>query len=71
MSACFEIYLFSHDPIGQFKIYESFEQLILDNIIAIQIEFDDIELTRDEEIQLKKKFVPGDNIDYEMRYLKI
>lgn len=66
-----EIFLFSHDPVSKCKMYDDFDQLVKDNMINIQIQLDDLDIDRDQEIKLKAELLGGKNIDSEMRYIKL
>lgn len=66
-----EIFLFSHDPVSKCKMYDDFDQLVKDNMLNIEIQLDDLDIDRDQEIKLKAELLGGENIDTEMRYIKL
>jgi len=64
------IYLFTHDPIKQSKVFENFDQFLIYEIIEIQKLLDGAEMTKDEEIEYHKHNLSGSDIDYVYRYSK-
>lgn len=65
-----EIYLFSHDPIKQEKVFENFTQYLKYEIIETQKLLGDIECDKSEELEYHQEFLGGSNIDYKFRLMK-
>ncbi|UVR48235.1 SMI1/KNR4 family protein [Bacteroides uniformis] len=67
-----EIFLFSHDPLYYAKVYNSFSDYLISEIILLQEQLGDLEFENTEE---KKKFMSqllkGDDIDIDFRNLKL
>jgi hypothetical protein len=67
-----EIYLFSHDPIKYGKVYNNFNDFLLDEIISIKELMGDLEFeNQDEKLKILKDLLCGENIDYEFRLIKL
>lgn len=64
------IHLFSHDPVDSKKVFENFDQYLKYEIIEIQKLMGDVNFSKEEEIEYHKKYLNGDGIDYEFRYMK-
>jgi|GEM_PF-4740010 len=67
-----EIFLFSHDPIKNAKVYNNFDDYVLNEIIEIQKLFAEIKFDSSaEELNYKMKVLGGENIDYQFRSIKL
>lgn len=67
----FSVWLFSHDPLKKAKVFEDFNQYLRYEIIELQklmgdVDFEDVE----EERTYYKKYLAGNNIDYDLREMK-
>jgi hypothetical protein len=58
----FSIYLFSHDPLREGKVFENFENYLRYEIIELQKLMGDVSLSSDEQVEYFKN-LKGDNID--------
>jgi hypothetical protein len=67
-----EIYIFSHDPLKYAKVYKNFNDYFIDEIINLKELMGDLEFTnKDEKFETLKELLSGEEIDYEIRLIKL
>lgn len=67
----YEVVLFSHDPIKCGKVYNSFNDYLINEIISIQELLGEAEFDEEEKKSYMTELLPGENIDFEFRHEKL
>ena len=67
-----EIFLFSHDPVMYGKVYSNFNDYLLNELIKVEEFLGELEFeSEDEKEDFMAKLLPGDDIDYGFRSMKL
>ena len=67
-----EIYLFSHDPVKSAKVFNTFNDFLLNEIIGLQELMGDMKFDNEKEkSKALKALLPGNDIDYDFRFMKL
>ena len=67
-----EVYLFSHYPVRKAKVYKSFNDFLLDEIIHLQVLFLEVDFaSKEAEIEYKANLLSGEGIDFVFRYMRL
>ena len=65
------IYLFSHDPIKTAKVFTDFNQYVLSEVLETEREIGNSGLSLEDVSRLVDEYLPGEDIDYEFRRMKL